>query len=93
MDWGTSGPISFSNSPDCLVSLYLKCSVAKCFGTLTVSDIGMNLTKTTSTFSLSRLGGTAASGGETPPKDKKGLKEWVRNKLKAFSITTRKIRN
>ena len=26
-------------------------------------------------------GGITASGGE-PPKDKKGLKEWIRNKLK-----------
>ena len=31
------------------------------------------------------LGGgatTASGGGEPPPKDEKGLKEWVRNKLK-----------
>ena len=27
-------------------------------------------------------GGAAASGGE-PPRDEKGLKEWIRNKLKA----------
>ena len=26
-----------------------------------------------------------ASGGETPPKDEAGLKEWIRNKLKALS--------
>ena len=33
------------------------------------------------------LGGGAAAtsgGGEPPPKDEKGLKEWVRNKLKAL---------
>ena len=30
-------------------------------------------------------GGAAASGGESPPKDKKGLKEWIRNKLKALA--------
>ena len=31
-------------------------------------------------------GGTAASGGdEPPPKDEKGLKEWIRNKLKALA--------
>ena len=31
-------------------------------------------------------GGTAvASGGESPPKDEKGLKEWVRSKLKALA--------
>ena len=26
-------------------------------------------------------GGSAASGVNTPPKDEKGLKEWLRNKL------------
>ena len=31
-------------------------------------------------------GGTAASGGESPPKDEKGLKEWIRNKLKALAL-------
>ena len=30
-------------------------------------------------------GGTAASGGEPPPKDEKGLKEWIRSKLKALA--------
>ena len=25
------------------------------------------------------------SGGEPPPKDEKGLKEWIRNKLKALA--------
>ena len=30
-------------------------------------------------------GGAAASGGE-PPKDEKGLKEWIRNKLKALAL-------
>ena len=29
-------------------------------------------------------GGAAASGGE-PPKDESGLKEWIRNKLKALA--------
>ena len=29
-------------------------------------------------------GGAAASGGGEPPKDEKGLKEWIRNKLKAL---------
>ena len=28
---------------------------------------------------------TASGGGEPPPKDEKGLKEWVRNKLKALA--------
>ena len=30
-------------------------------------------------------GAAAASGGEPPPKDGKGLKEWIRNKLKALA--------
>ena len=29
-------------------------------------------------------GAAAASGGEPPPKDERGLKEWIRNKLKAL---------
>ena len=32
-------------------------------------------------------GGAASSGGgEPPPKDEKGLKEWIRNKLKALAL-------
>ena len=30
-------------------------------------------------------GGAMASGGEPPPKDDAGLKEWIRNKLKALA--------
>ena len=30
-------------------------------------------------------GGVASGGGESPPKDKKGLKEWIRSKLKALA--------
>ena len=30
-------------------------------------------------------GATVASGGEPPPKDERGLKEWIRNKLKALA--------
>ena len=30
-------------------------------------------------------GGAVASGGEPPPKDESGLKEWIRNKLKALA--------
>ena len=30
-------------------------------------------------------GGVAASGGEPPPKDEQGLKEWIRNKLKVLT--------
>ena len=35
--------------------------------------------------------GTAASGGEPPPKDEKGLKEWIRNKLKALASLPGKL--
>ena len=31
------------------------------------------------------LGGAVASGGKPPPKNEKGLKEWIRNKLKALA--------
>ena len=31
-------------------------------------------------------GAATASGGEPPPKDEKGLKEWIRNKLKALAF-------
>ena len=34
---------------------------------------------------LPSRGGAAASGGK-PPKDEKGLKEWIRNKLKALAL-------
>ena len=30
-------------------------------------------------------GGAASGGGEPPPKDEKGLKEWIKNKLKALA--------
>ena len=30
-------------------------------------------------------GGAASGGGESPPKDEKGLKEWIRSKLKALA--------
>ena len=30
-------------------------------------------------------GGVMASGGEPPPKDDAGLREWIRNKLKALA--------
>ena len=36
-------------------------------------------------------GGAAASGGEPPPKDEKGLKEWIRSKLKALASLLGKL--
>ena len=38
------------------------------------------------------VGAAAASGGdEPPPKDEKGLKEWVRSKLKALALLLGKL--
>ena len=34
---------------------------------------------------------TASDGGEPPPKDEKGLKEWVRSKLKALALLLGKL--
>ena len=36
-------------------------------------------------------GAATASGGEPPPKDEKGLKEWIRNKLKALASLLGKL--
>ena len=36
-------------------------------------------------------GAAVASGGGPPPKDEKGLKEWVRSKLKALASLLRKL--
>ena len=36
-------------------------------------------------------GAAAASGGEPPPKDEKGLKEWIRSKLKALASLLGKL--
>ena len=36
-------------------------------------------------------GGTAVGGEPPPPKDEKGLKEWLRNKLKALASLLRKL--
>ena len=36
-------------------------------------------------------GGAAVASGEPPPKDEKGLKEWVRNKLKALASLLGKL--
>ena len=33
----------------------------------------------------------ASGGGEPPPKDKKCLKEWIRNKLKALALLLGKL--
>ena len=40
---------------------------------------------------LPGCGGATASRGELPPKDEKGLKEWIRNKLKALALLLGKL--
>ena len=40
---------------------------------------------------LSGDGGAAVASGEPPPKDDKGLKEWVRSKLKALASLPGKL--
>ena len=37
------------------------------------------------------LPGGGGGGGEPPPKDEKGLKEWIRNKLKALALLLEKL--
>ena len=36
-------------------------------------------------------GGAMESGGEPPPRDEKGLKEWIRSKLKALASLLGKL--
>ena len=36
-------------------------------------------------------GAVASGGGQPPPKDEKGLKEWIRNKLKALALLSGKL--
>ena len=36
-------------------------------------------------------GAATSSGGEPPPKDEKGLKEWIRNKLKVLASLLGKL--
>ena len=36
-------------------------------------------------------GGAVSGGGEPPPKDEKGLKEWIRSKLKALASLLGKL--
>ena len=40
---------------------------------------------------ITRWWGAISSGGESPPKDEKGLKEWVRSKLKALASQLGKL--
>ena len=36
-------------------------------------------------------GGAISGGGEPPPKDEKGMKGWIRNKLKALALLLGKL--
>ena len=47
--------------------------------------IGMAIGVLVEALLLGGGGATTVSGGEPPPKDEAGLKEWIRNKLKALA--------
>ena len=50
-----------------------------------LTAIGMAIGVVEEALLPSSGGAAAASGGEPPPKDEKGLKGWIRNKLKALA--------
>ena len=50
-----------------------------------LTAIGMAIRVLVEALLLGGGGATAASGGEPPPKDEKGLKGWIRNKLKVLA--------
>ena len=55
---------------------------------ITIASILMAIGMTISALVEALLpggGGTAASGGKSPPKDEQGVKEWIRNELKALA--------
>ena len=52
----------------------------------TLTAIGMAIRVLTEALLPFGGGATAASGGSPPPKDEAGLKEWIRNKLKALAF-------
>ena len=53
--------------------------------TIVSTAIGMAIGVLVEALLPSSGGAAAASGGEPPPKDEKGLKGWIRNKLKALA--------
>ena len=53
--------------------------------------IGMAIRVFVEAFLPGGGGAASASGGEPPPKDEKGLKEWVRSKLKALASLLGKL--
>ena len=61
---------------------------------VTIASILMAIGIATGVLAERLLPGSAAvasGGGESPPKDEKGLKEWVRNKLKALALLLGKL--
>ena len=52
---------------------------------ITIASILTAIGMATSVLVEALLPGGAASGGQPPPKDERGLKEWIRNKLKALA--------
>ena len=62
---------------------------------ITIASILMAIGMVIGILVVALLPGSAAmasgGGGEPPPKDEKGLKEWVRNKLKALASLLEKL--
>ena len=56
-----------------------------------LTAIGMAIGVLVEALLLGGGGGTATSGGELPPKNEKGLKEWIRSKLKALTSLLGKL--
>ena len=56
-----------------------------------LTAIGMAIRVLVEALLPGRGGAAATSGGETPTKDKKGLKEWTRSKLKALASLLGKL--
>ena len=69
--------------------------LGKMIRTLTIASIltaiGMPIRVLFEALLLGGGGAAVASGGEPPPKDEKGLKEWVRSKLKALASLLGKL--
>ena len=58
---------------------------------ITIASILMAIWMAIGVLITRQRGAAVASGGEPPPKDEKGLKEWVRSKLKALASLLGKL--
>ena len=71
-----------------LMAIVIPCSLnnIQIFSGSILMAIGMAISVLFEAFMPGGGGGTAASGSEPPPEDEKGLKEWIRSKLKALAL-------